>query len=170
MLSPTKNDWDMLFQPMLDEHFNPSPSVVSLVLAITAQRPTDLTGVEESLKTPHFHDDPIHEDSTSQGPSSNVQPSYTLLDLLVSTRKQLNIDAMWCYFDVFLTSVELKNFKEAMLESSCIEAMQEEIHEFEGLQVWELVHCPDFVMLIKLKWIYKVKKDELEGVLKTRLD
>ncbi|GKB17699.1 hypothetical protein Tco_0851622 [Tanacetum coccineum] len=70
---------------------------------------------------------------------------------------------MWCYFDAFLTSVELKNFKEAMLESSCIEAMQEEIHEFERLQVWELVHCPDFVMLIKLKWIYKVKKDELEG-------
>ncbi|GJW59263.1 retrovirus-related pol polyprotein from transposon TNT 1-94 [Tanacetum coccineum] len=26
--------------------------------------------------------------------------------------------AMWCYFDAFLTSVEPKNFKEAMLESS----------------------------------------------------
>ncbi|GJW18483.1 retrovirus-related pol polyprotein from transposon TNT 1-94 [Tanacetum coccineum] len=45
-----------------------------------------------------------------------------------------------------------------MLESSWIEAIQEEIHEFERLQVWELVHCPDFVMLIKLKWIFKVKK------------
>ncbi|GJW29052.1 retrovirus-related pol polyprotein from transposon TNT 1-94 [Tanacetum coccineum] len=49
-----------------------------------------------------------------------------------------------------------------------IEAMQEEIHEFERLQVWELVPCPDFVMLIKLKWIYKVKKDELRGVLKNK--
>ncbi|GJY63455.1 retrovirus-related pol polyprotein from transposon TNT 1-94 [Tanacetum coccineum] len=33
--------------------------------------------VEESQKTPHFHDDPLHEslheDSTSQGPSSNVK-------------------------------------------------------------------------------------------------
>ncbi|GKB87127.1 retrovirus-related pol polyprotein from transposon TNT 1-94 [Tanacetum coccineum] len=53
-----------------------------------------------------------------------------------------------------------------MLESSLIEAMQEEIHEFKRLQVWELVPCPDLVMLIKLKWIYKVKKDELGGVLK----
>ncbi|GJR69705.1 retrovirus-related pol polyprotein from transposon TNT 1-94 [Tanacetum coccineum] len=32
----------------------------------------------------------------------------------------------------------------------------------------ELVPCPDFVMLIKLKWIYKVKKDELRGVLKNK--
>ncbi|GJW13644.1 retrovirus-related pol polyprotein from transposon TNT 1-94 [Tanacetum coccineum] len=49
-----------------------------------------------------------------------------------------------------------KNFKEAMLESSWIKAMQEEIHEFERLQVWELVPCPDKVMLIKLKWVFKV--------------
>ncbi|GKG10021.1 hypothetical protein Tco_0338767, partial [Tanacetum coccineum] len=32
----------------------------------------------------------------------------------VSTRKQLETDAMWCYFDAFLTSVEPKNFKQAM--------------------------------------------------------
>nr|GEW86681.1 zinc finger BED domain-containing protein RICESLEEPER 2-like [Tanacetum cinerariifolium] len=53
----------------------------------------------------------------------------------VSIRKQLKTDAMWCYFDDFLTLVELKTFKEAMLESSLIKAMQEIIHEFERLQV-----------------------------------
>ncbi|GJY87612.1 retrovirus-related pol polyprotein from transposon TNT 1-94 [Tanacetum coccineum] len=46
--------------------------------------------------------------------------------------------------------------------------MQEEIHEFERLQVWELVPCPDKVMLIKLKWIYKVKIDEFGRVLKNK--
>ncbi|GJY31106.1 retrovirus-related pol polyprotein from transposon TNT 1-94 [Tanacetum coccineum] len=46
--------------------------------------------------------------------------------------------------------------------------MQEEIHKFERLQVWELVPCPDKVMLIKLKWIYKVKTDEFSGVLKNK--
>ncbi|GKB67843.1 retrovirus-related pol polyprotein from transposon TNT 1-94 [Tanacetum coccineum] len=92
-------------------------------------------GVEESPKTPLFHDDPLHkflhEDSTSQGSSSNVRPSHTLFELIgrwtkdhlianvigdpscsVSTRKQLKTDAMWCYFDAFLTSVEPKNFKQ----------------------------------------------------------
>ncbi|GJY86681.1 retrovirus-related pol polyprotein from transposon TNT 1-94 [Tanacetum coccineum] len=89
-------------------------------------------GVEESPKTPLFHDDPLHEflheDSNSQGSSSNVRPSHTPFELIgrwnkdhpianmisdpsrsVSTRKQLKTDVMWCYFDAFLTSVEPKN-------------------------------------------------------------
>ncbi|GJU17087.1 retrovirus-related pol polyprotein from transposon TNT 1-94 [Tanacetum coccineum] len=148
-------------------------------------------GVEESPKTPLFHDDPLyeflHEDSTSQGSSSNVRPSHTPFELIgrwtkdhpienvtgdpsrsVSTRKQLETDAMWCYFDAFLTSVEPKNFKQAMTEPSWIDAMQEEIHEFEKLQVWELMSCPDKVMLIKLKWIYKFQTDEFGEVLNNK--
>ncbi|GJT79206.1 retrovirus-related pol polyprotein from transposon TNT 1-94 [Tanacetum coccineum] len=145
----------------------------------------------KSPKTPHFHDDllhkSLHEDSTPQGSSSNVRPIHTPFESLgrwtkdhpianiigdpsrsVSTRKQLQTDAMWCYFDAFLTSVEPKNFKQAMTEPSWINAMQEEIHEFKRLQVWELVPCLDKVMLIKLKWIYKVKTDEFGGVLKNK--
>nr|GEZ99605.1 retrovirus-related Pol polyprotein from transposon TNT 1-94 [Tanacetum cinerariifolium] len=40
---PTKNDWDILFQPMFDEFLNPPPSIVSLVPAAVAQRPVDPT-------------------------------------------------------------------------------------------------------------------------------
>ncbi|GJT18853.1 copia protein [Tanacetum coccineum] len=58
---------------------------------------------------------------------------------LVSTRKQLKTDAIWCNFDAFLTSLEPTNFKPAMTEPLWIDAMQEEIHEFKRLQVWELV-------------------------------
>ncbi|GKB85968.1 retrovirus-related pol polyprotein from transposon TNT 1-94 [Tanacetum coccineum] len=43
-------------------------------------------GVEESPKSPLFHDDPLyeflHEDSTSQESSANVRPSHTLFDLI----------------------------------------------------------------------------------------
>nr|GEY19529.1 hypothetical protein [Tanacetum cinerariifolium] len=38
---------------------------------------------------------------------------------------------------------------------------EEELNEFERLEVWELVPRPDQVMVITLKWIYKVKLDEL---------
>ncbi|GJS83098.1 retrovirus-related pol polyprotein from transposon TNT 1-94 [Tanacetum coccineum] len=102
---------------------------------------------------------------TKDHPIANVigDPSRS-----VSTRKQLENDAMWCYFDAFLTSIEPKNFKQAMIELSWIDAMQEEIHEFERLEVWELVPCLDNVFLIKLKWIYKVKTDESGGVLKNK--
>ncbi|GJV74681.1 retrovirus-related pol polyprotein from transposon TNT 1-94 [Tanacetum coccineum] len=55
-----------------------------------------------------------------------------------------------------------------MTKPSWIDAMQEEIHEFERLEVWELVPCLDKVFLIKLKWIYKVKTDEFGGVLKNK--
>ncbi|GJX74404.1 retrovirus-related pol polyprotein from transposon TNT 1-94 [Tanacetum coccineum] len=46
--------------------------------------------------------------------------------------------------------------------------MQEELNEFERLEVGELVPRPDKVMVIILKWIYKVKFDELEGILKNK--
>nr|GEW01897.1 retrovirus-related Pol polyprotein from transposon TNT 1-94 [Tanacetum cinerariifolium] len=65
-------------------------------------------------------------------------------------------------------STKPKNFKQTMTEPSWINAMQEEIHEFKRLQVWELVPCLDKVMSIKLKWIYKLKTDEFGGVLKNK--
>ncbi|GKB69660.1 retrovirus-related pol polyprotein from transposon TNT 1-94 [Tanacetum coccineum] len=46
--------------------------------------------------------------------------------------------------------------------------MQEELNEFERLEVWELVPRLDKVMVITLKWIYKVKLDELGGILKNK--
>nr|GEU41674.1 hypothetical protein [Tanacetum cinerariifolium] len=46
--------------------------------------------------------------------------------------------------------------------------IQDEIHEFDRLQVWELVPQPDYGIIIALKWIYKVKLDEYGYVLKTR--
>nr|GEX10630.1 retrovirus-related Pol polyprotein from transposon TNT 1-94 [Tanacetum cinerariifolium] len=59
-------------------------------------------------------------------------------------------------------------YKDALTQSCCIEAMQEDLNEFERLEVWELVPRPDKVMIITLKWIYKVKLDELEGILKNK--
>ncbi|GKA58751.1 retrovirus-related pol polyprotein from transposon TNT 1-94 [Tanacetum coccineum] len=53
------------------------------------------------------------------------------LDRPVSTRLQLHEQALFCYYDAFLTSVEPKNYKEALTQACWIEAMQEELHEFE---------------------------------------
>ncbi|GJU05937.1 retrovirus-related pol polyprotein from transposon TNT 1-94 [Tanacetum coccineum] len=81
----------------------------------------------------------------------------------VSTRQQLQDEALFCYFDAFLSFVEPKSYKDALTES-----MQEKLNEFERLEVWELVPRPDCVMVINFKWIYKVKLDELGGVLKNK--
>nr|GEY25162.1 retrovirus-related Pol polyprotein from transposon TNT 1-94 [Tanacetum cinerariifolium] len=86
----------------------------------------------------------------------------------VSTRLQLHEQALFCYYDAFLSSVEPKTYKDALTQSCWIEAMQEELNEFERLEVWELVPRPDKLMVITLKWIYKVKLEELGGILKNK--
>ncbi|GJT47834.1 hypothetical protein Tco_0973991 [Tanacetum coccineum] len=146
-----RNDWDRLFQPMFDEYFNPLPSAISPVQVAATPKAVDIA---DSLVSTS-----IDQDAPSTSIPSIQEEEQSLIISQVSTRKQLQTDVMWCYFDAFLTLVELKTYKEAMLELSWIDAMQEEIHEFKRLQVWELVSCPDLVMLIKLKWIFKFKKE-----------
>nr|GEV60319.1 DNA-directed DNA polymerase [Tanacetum cinerariifolium] len=64
--------------------------------------------------------------------------------------------------------MSLENYKKALKESCWIKAMLEELNEFEQLEVWELFPRPYRVMIITLKWIFKVKLDELGGVLKNK--
>ncbi|GJY96168.1 retrovirus-related pol polyprotein from transposon TNT 1-94 [Tanacetum coccineum] len=148
---------------MFDEYFNPPSSVVSPVRVAAAPRPTDLIGspssasidqaapfastsstihetqslvnsdgVEESLQPTHLVDDPLLDILTSepcsQESSSTVQLTNPPFDHISKWTKNHPLE---------------NNFKEAMLESSWIDAMQEEIYEFERLDVWELVPCPD---------------------------
>nr|GEV50459.1 retrovirus-related Pol polyprotein from transposon TNT 1-94 [Tanacetum cinerariifolium] len=68
----------------------------------------------------------------------------------------------------FYVFVEPKNNKDALTQACWIKAMQEELNEFERLEVWELVPRQDKVMVIILKWTYKVKLDELGGILKNK--
>nr|GEW44475.1 integrase, catalytic region, zinc finger, CCHC-type, peptidase aspartic, catalytic [Tanacetum cinerariifolium] len=61
----------------------------------------------------------------------------------VSTRLQLHEQALFCYNDAFLTSVEPNTYKEALTQSCWIEAMQEKLNEFERLET-ELSAEQDF--------------------------
>ncbi|GKE89080.1 retrovirus-related pol polyprotein from transposon TNT 1-94, partial [Tanacetum coccineum] len=138
---------------------------------------------ESSSRNKNTIPEPSSEESSSQNVNSINQPlkhifkwtkDHPIENVIgnpsrsVSTRHQLQDEAMFCYFDAFLSFVEPKTYKEALEESCWIEAMQEELHEFEPLEVWELIPRPERVMIITLKWILKVKLDELGGVLKNK--
>ncbi|GKG16084.1 retrovirus-related pol polyprotein from transposon TNT 1-94 [Tanacetum coccineum] len=56
----------------------------------------------------------------------------------------------------------------AVIEDCWFQAMQDEIHKFDRLEVWELVPHLIYVMVIALKLIYKVKLDEYGDVLKNK--
>ncbi|GKF11415.1 retrovirus-related pol polyprotein from transposon TNT 1-94, partial [Tanacetum coccineum] len=68
---PTKNDWDILFQPMFNEFFNPLLSVVSSVAAAAARRPTDPTSSPVSTSLEH--------DAPSASTSSTQEQEHSLI-------------------------------------------------------------------------------------------
>ncbi|GJS28741.1 retrovirus-related pol polyprotein from transposon TNT 1-94 [Tanacetum coccineum] len=150
-----------LFQPMFDEYFNPPSIIVSPVQEAAAPRAVVLadspvlTCIDQDAQSTSIPSTQEQEHSPNifQGSSSNVRQIHTPFKHLgkwtkdhpianvigdpscsVSTRKQLQTDVIWCYFDAFLTSVEPKNFKQAMTKPSWIYACKEvKMDEFDGV-------------------------------------
>nr|GEZ54232.1 retrovirus-related Pol polyprotein from transposon TNT 1-94 [Tanacetum cinerariifolium] len=124
---PSRNDWDLLFQPLFDELITPPPSVdppaPEVIAPNSLNQPVHLP--QQQLTKMHHH------------------------QVNLKQHQKLNLLS-------FLT----------MLKK--IEAMQEDLNEFKRLKVWELVPRPNKAMVITLKWIYKVKLDELGEILKNK--
>ncbi|GKE49444.1 hypothetical protein Tco_1480702 [Tanacetum coccineum] len=160
----TNKKLEILFQPMFDEYFE-TPSVEQPIPpATTAQVPVPSAGTplstiidQDACSTSHSPSSlevqppishqgvaagPILEDNpfaqADNDPFENDHPMENIIgnpSLPVSTRKQLATDALWCFYNSVLSKVEPKNFKSAMIEDCWFEAMQEEIQEFDRLQV-----------------------------------
>ncbi|GJY98941.1 retrovirus-related pol polyprotein from transposon TNT 1-94 [Tanacetum coccineum] len=124
--------------------------------------------------------DPLYDEA---GPAPNLLTPGPISSVLVPnpapalpyvppTNKELEMLFQPMFDEYFnppvLSKVEPKNFKSAVTEDCWFQAMQDEIHEFDRLDVWELVPPPDCAMIIALKWIYKVKLDEYGDVLKNK--
>ncbi|GJY74367.1 retrovirus-related pol polyprotein from transposon TNT 1-94 [Tanacetum coccineum] len=69
---------------------------------------------------------------TRDHPLEQVRGNPTML---VQTRRQLAADPEMCMFALTVSIVEPKNIKEAMADSAWIEAMQDELHQFNRLKV-----------------------------------
>ncbi|GJX66862.1 retrovirus-related pol polyprotein from transposon TNT 1-94 [Tanacetum coccineum] len=55
-----------------------------------------------------------------------------------------------------------------MADSAWIESMQEELHRFDRLDVWELVDKQLCKNVINLKWLWKNKRDEENTVIRNK--
>nr|GEW57917.1 hypothetical protein [Tanacetum cinerariifolium] len=90
---------------------------------------------------------------------------------LVLTRNQLKTDGDMCIYALTVSIMEPKSVKEALTDPAWIGSMQEELHHFIRLDVWELVPSPDGIKPLTLKWLFKNKDDEENTVIrnKTRL-
>nr|GEV32649.1 hypothetical protein [Tanacetum cinerariifolium] len=112
--------------------------------------PQDVKEDNIDIEVAHIGNDPLFGIPIPEVTSAPSSSTDHLLDNIigqlskpVSTRLQLHEQALFCYYDAFLTSVEPKTYKDALTQSCWIEAMQEELNKFERLEVWELVSRPD---------------------------
>nr|GEY62515.1 hypothetical protein [Tanacetum cinerariifolium] len=149
---------------MFDELLNPPPSVVN-------QAPEDIAHYVEVIPPVNADSTDSHSLTTVEQDAPSTSNSTTITEIQSSIIPQdvrddnLDMEVAHMRSDPLF---EPKTYKEALTQSCWIEAMQEELNEFERLEVWELVPRPDQVMVITLKWIYMVKLDELGGILKNK--
>nr|GEV46386.1 retrovirus-related Pol polyprotein from transposon TNT 1-94 [Tanacetum cinerariifolium] len=121
-------------------------TVLLKVPVANAPRAVDLA---DSLVSMLIDQDAPSTNSTSQGSSSNVRPLHTPFEALGRWTKDHPI-------------------VNVIGDPSRYVSTRKQQQTDARLQVWELVPCPDKVMLIKLKWIYKVKTDKFGEVLKNK--
>nr|GEY49335.1 hypothetical protein [Tanacetum cinerariifolium] len=86
----------------------------------------------------------------------------------VRTRRQLELNVEMCMFALTVSRTEPQNIKEAMADSAWIESMQEELHQFDHLNVWELVDRPLCTNVINLMWLWKNKHDEENTIIRNK--
>nr|GEU39114.1 reverse transcriptase domain-containing protein [Tanacetum cinerariifolium] len=125
-----------------------APAVIAPIAAVIASVPAESTGSPSSTTV----------DQDAPSPSKSQTTLETQPPVIPNNVEEDNHDIKVAHIDD----------KDALTQSCWIEAMQEELNEFERLEVRELVPRPNKVMVITLKWIYKVKLEKLGGILKNK--
>nr|GFC32213.1 retrovirus-related Pol polyprotein from transposon TNT 1-94 [Tanacetum cinerariifolium] len=124
---PTRNDWDLLLQPLFNELLNPPPSVdnqdievIAPIAKVIPQDNDDSTGSPSSTSV----------DQEAPSPSNSLTPTEIQSPVIPQDVGNENLD------------IEVAHMGNDPL--------------------------PYKVMVITLKWIYKVKLEELGGILKNK--
>nr|GEV11695.1 hypothetical protein [Tanacetum cinerariifolium] len=144
----SRNDWDLLFQPMFDELHTPLPSVdppepevIAPIDEVVAPELVELTG-SPSSKT-------VDQDAPSPSESQTAPETQPLV--IPQDVEEDNHDIEVAYMG-----------NDPLFGMPILDVASDQSSSTE------LVPRPDKVMVITLKWIYKVKLDELCGILKNK--
>ncbi|GKD43109.1 gag-pol polyprotein [Tanacetum coccineum] len=170
----TSKEMDFLFSLIFDELLIRTTQVVSKSSAATTvdtpnQRQQKHT--TPSASTTIAVDTPLNIQTT---PETIIQvPTVTPIENINQTEtpkenEQLETDGEICMFAFTMSRTEPKKNKEAMADSTWIEVIQEELHQFDRLDVWELVDRPLCKNFINMKWLWKNKRDEESTVIRNK--
>nr|GEV33140.1 hypothetical protein [Tanacetum cinerariifolium] len=155
-----QQEFDLLFGPLYDEFFN-AGSNPSMNIQTTST-PSTHTNV---------HTEENNNDQVAEG--EQLQDDEFTNPFCAPAREEVecsshNIDPKMCMFTLTVSTAEPKKIKEVMADSAWIVAMQEELHQFDRLQVLELVDKLFGKSIIRLKWLWKNKKDEDQTVIRNK--
>nr|GEU88183.1 uncharacterized mitochondrial protein AtMg00810-like [Tanacetum cinerariifolium] len=129
------------------------------------------------MASDHVSSDPVPQcqSTTLEQDSLSPGPQYHPLEQVIGnpsqsvrTRLQLESDGEMCMFALIVSRTKPKNIKESMADSAWIESMQEELHQFDRLDVWELVDRPVCKNVINIKWLWNNKRDEENTVIRNK--
>ncbi|GJR42780.1 retrovirus-related pol polyprotein from transposon TNT 1-94 [Tanacetum coccineum] len=136
LVPPSRHEWYLVFQPVFDKFFSPLASVASPVLVEEAPAPVESTEESHDLEVAYMSNDPyfgipIPETVSEESSSSDVIP--TTVHSYAPLSKHLS---KWTKDHPLQNIiVKPKTYKDALTQSCWIKAMQEELHEFERLEV-----------------------------------
>nr|GEV42986.1 retrotransposon protein, putative, unclassified [Tanacetum cinerariifolium] len=169
---PSQQELDLLFGPSYDEFFTAEEEHLQND-EFTNPFCTPIQEVAES-SSHNIGNSNVHTFNQPQVSEYRWTKDHPLEQLHgnpskpVQTRRQLATYPKMCMFALTVSTVKPKNIKKTMADSVWIEAMHEEHHRFDRLHVWELVDKPFGKTIIRLKWLWKNKKDEDQTVIRNK--
>nr|GEX58748.1 retrovirus-related Pol polyprotein from transposon TNT 1-94 [Tanacetum cinerariifolium] len=172
---------DILFEPLHNEYLGGRPAEAPRAIPATLmlqnlQAPTASMSFQDSASVPsnssntsvssHNVDATPHQHAQQQ---RNLTPSLTasaadnvsnavfegaLFVNPFATPSTESVVSSTQYVDPSNIIMEPKTVKEALTDPAWIDSMQEELHQFIRLDLWELVSSPDGNKPLTLKWIF----------------
>ncbi|GKA99164.1 hypothetical protein Tco_0827101 [Tanacetum coccineum] len=138
---PSQQELDLLFGPLYDEFFIDSTSRVN-----KSSSPTDNSAPQDTHPSTNIHPTSkpstptnVHVEENNDNQAKFTNPFCTSVqENAESSSRNIASANKTTMFALTVSIVEPKNIKEAMADSAWIEAMQEELHQFDKLHVWEL--------------------------------
>nr|GEX32164.1 putative ribonuclease H-like domain-containing protein [Tanacetum cinerariifolium] len=185
LLYPDPSKYALLDDPLMphleDIYASPSEGIITDLSYDDEGVVIDFNNLETTMSvspTPTTRIHTIHpKTQILRDPKSAVQTrskvnknseAYALVSYIQKQQRNNHKDFQHCLFACFLSQIELKKISQALEDENWVDAVQEELLQFQIQKVWILTDLPFGKKAIRNKWVYRNKKDERGVVVRNK--